>query len=218
MPSLLFLKIKNIFNYGLICCSLLFSTTVFAHPHSWVDTNTYIHSNDTHITSLYMTWAFDAETSSYMLQGEDMSLGEKEKTLQRLAEGVVNNMYNEHYFTYFYLLDTPVRYKKARYPQLIQEQDKLILSFEIPLSEPIKFANNTFKLFIYDSTYYVDMSWLNDSEIKLSQPLNEHCTGRVIAPDVSQELRDFTLTLAEDVAPNNELGEHFSQQFKLTCQ
>ena len=218
MSILFFSKIKNIFKYGLIFYTLFFSTTVFAHPHSWVDTNTYIHSNDTHITSLYMTWTFDAETSLYMLQGEDMSAGKKTKTLQRLAEGVVNNMYNEHYFTYFYLLDTPVRYKMARYPQLTQIQDKLILSFEVPLSEPIKFANNTFKLFIYDSTYYVDMSWLNDSEIKLSQALNERCTGKVIAPDVSQGLRDFTLTLAEDVTPNNELGEHFSQQFKLTCK
>ena len=41
--------------------TLLFPLTLSAHPHAWVDTNTYIESDDTHITALHMTWTFDAE-------------------------------------------------------------------------------------------------------------------------------------------------------------
>ena len=40
------------------------------------------------------------KTSTYMLQGEDVSPEKKDATLHKLAQGVVGNMYNEHYFTY----------------------------------------------------------------------------------------------------------------------
>ena len=96
MLILLLSFIQKSFKKQLFISLLFFSSIVFAHPHSWVETNTYINSNDTQITSLYMTWTFDQETSEYMLQGEDISPQHIERTLQRLAEGVVNNMYNEH--------------------------------------------------------------------------------------------------------------------------
>ncbi|TEW56496.1 DUF1007 family protein [Psychromonas sp. RZ22] len=197
---------------------LLLPVMVSAHPHSWVDTNTYIDSDDTHITSLHMTWTFDVDTSHYMLQGEDISPENIKKTLQALADSVTNNMYNEHYFTYLYDASQPVRYKAARYPQLIQDKDKLVLSFEIPLSKPIAFKGKELQLYIYDSTYYVDMSWINPEDVQLSENLNKHCTGKIVEPNVTDAQRAYTLTLAEDIASNNELGRFFSQQYKLHCK
>ena len=217
MLAYLFSLTRILFKKSLLICCLFVPIFASAHPHSWVDTNTYINSNDTHITSLYMTWTFDQETSEYMLQGEDTSTEHIEKTLQRLAEGVVNNMYNEHYFTYFYANESPVRFKAARYPQLIRKQDKLILSFEIPLSKPVVFSQNNFKLFIYDPTYYVDMSWLNEQEMQVSEQIEKRCKGNILAAGASQGERDYALALAADVAPDDGLGERFSQQYELLC-
>lgn len=193
-------------------------SSLSAHPHAWVETNTYIDSNQTHITSLHMTWTFDVETSNYMLQGEDVSAEQINETLQLLADSVVSNMYNEHYFTYLYDDRTPVRYKAARYPQLIQSQGKLVLSFELPLSEPISFKGKNLKLFIYDETYFVDMSWSNKKQIQVSEQIHAQCSGELIQPSVSNELRAYTLSLASDVAPDNTIGQLFSQQFQLHCQ
>lgn len=191
---------------------------ISAHPHAWVETNTYIDSTQTHITSLHMTWTFDTETSNYMLQGEDVSAEHINETLQLLADSVVSNMYNEHYFTYLYDGRTPIRYKAARYPQLIQSQGKLVLSFELPLSEPIPFKGKNLKLFIYDETYFVDMSWSNKKQIQVSEQINTQCSGELIQPSVSDELRAYTLSLASDVAPDNTIGQLFSQRFQLHCQ
>ena len=197
--------------------TLLFPLTLSAHPHAWVDTNTYIDSNETHITALHMTWTFDAETSTYMLQGEDISPEKIDQTLQRLAESVVGNMYNEHYFTYLYDGNEPVRYKEANHPQLIQDGNKLVLSFELPLSNPIAFNNKKFKLYIYDETYFVDMSWLDKSNIQLSEQLTAKCAGKLVAPKASDELRAYTLSLASDLAPDNTIGQLFSQKYQLHC-
>ena len=57
----------HILSTSLIRCWVLKVTFIFifllpipvsAHPHAWVDTNTYIESDDTHITALHMTWTF----------------------------------------------------------------------------------------------------------------------------------------------------------------
>ena len=218
MFNLLLSFIRKVPSKKLFISLLFFTPLVFSHPHSWIDTNTYINSNETQITSLHMTWTFDQETSEYMLQGEDTRPEHIENTLQRLAEGVVNNMYNEHYFTYFYAEDSPIRFKVARYPQLIQKEDKLILSFEIPLSKPIAFAENNFKLFIYDSTYFVDMSWLSEEEVQISEQIVKQCKRKILAAGASQGERDYALALAADVAPDDGLGERFSQQYQLNCK
>jgi ABC-type uncharacterized transport system substrate-binding protein len=203
---------------GSLLFGLLFSGAAFSHPHAWVDTQTYIESNDTHITVLHMTWAFDAETSNYMLQGEDVSPANINETLHALAASVVGNMYNEHYFTYLYDGNTPVRYKEARYAQFVKDKDKLVLTFEIPLSDPIAFKGKNLKLYIYDETYFVDMSWLNKQDVKLSDQLTSQCTGEIIAPKASDEQRAYTLSLASDVAPDNRLGQLFSQKYQLNCK
>ena len=217
----------HILSTSLIRCWVLKVTFIFifllpipvsAHPHAWVDTNTYIESDDTHITALHMTWTFDIETSNYMLQGEDISAEKIDATLQRLAESVVGNMYNEHYFTYLYDENTPIRYKEARHPQLIQDKNKLVLSFELPLSNPIAFKGKALKLYIYDETYFVDMSWLDKSNIQLSDQLTAQCNGELLAPKASDELRAYTLSLASDVAPDNTIGQLFSQKYQLNCQ
>jgi len=202
----------------LFIVALLSPSYLLAHPHAWVDTNTYIESDDTHIKSLHMTWSFDADTSAYMLQGEDISPEHLQATLQKLASGVIGNLYNEHYFTYLYDGNTPVKYKSAIYPQMLIDEDKIVLSFELPLSSPIAFAGKNLRLYIYDQTYFVDMSWLNKSDVQISEQLMSSCKGEIVEPKVSDAQRAYTLALAADVTPDNTLGKYFSQQYKLNCQ
>lgn len=202
----------------IILLALLSPFSLSAHPHAWVYMNTYINSDQSHITSLHMTWAFDAETTLYMLEGEDTTPEHIDKTLQNLATSIVENMYNEHYFTYFYNGNTPVRYKTATDAHFIQDGDLLVLSFEVPLSKAIRFKDNDFKLVIYDQTYYVDMSWTKKADVQISEALQSQCTGEILEPSVPEEQRAYTLSFVSETTPNNELGEMFSQKYQLNCQ
>jgi len=165
-----------------------------------------------------MTWSFDADTSAYMLQGEDISPEHLQVTLQKLADGVIGNLFNEHYFTYLYNGNTPVKYKSAIYPQMLIDKDKIVLSFELPLSSPIAFTGKNLRLYIYDQTYFIDMSWLNKGNVQISEQLMSSCKDEIIEPKVSEAQRAYTLALAADVTPDNTLGRYFSQQYKLNCQ
>ncbi|WP_019615612.1 DUF1007 family protein [Psychromonas ossibalaenae] len=202
----------------LLCLSLFAAASVQAHPHSWVDTKTVIQGSDSHISGFHMSWSFDAMTSMYMLDGEDLSPENRAETLQKLADSVIENMYNEHYFTYFYDDEKPVKYKTAQNAQLKQDKAKLILSFDLPLSKPQPLTADSLRLLIFEPSYYIDMSWKKSADIELSEALTRSCLIDLIAPNPTAEQMSYALSLPDDADPDNELGQLFTQTVKLKCR
>lgn len=88
--------------WGGLMVLVMNTTTVWAHPHSWIDTTTTIEGDGQAITGFHMAWTFDPMTTAYMLDGEDMSTQQRENTLHKVALSVINNMLSSHYFTYFF--------------------------------------------------------------------------------------------------------------------
>ncbi len=52
---------------------LSFAPNLYAHPHSWIEMKTHIEGENGMITGPPMEWSFDAMTSMYMLDGEEVS-------------------------------------------------------------------------------------------------------------------------------------------------
>jgi len=188
-----------------------------AHPHSWVEMKTQIDGTDTDILGFNMQWTFDAMSSAYMIDGYDLSPEYKELSFRVIANSVINNMYNEHYFTYFYHGDDPIRYKKATNVKLTQQKAKVTLSFYLPLSKPQPAIDNNLRLLIFEPSYYVDMSWHSKADISLSTPLENTCTFKLVAPNPTTEQLNYAASLPTDSDPDNALGQLFSQTVTLNC-
>ena len=120
-----------------------------------------------------MVWTFYADNR--MLDGEDMSPESKTETLARVGDSVMKNMMSEHYFTYFYNGQEPIKYKIATDGVLTKERAKATLTFELPLSKPQPITKDL-RLLIFEPSYYVDMSWKAKNDIILSPELNKVCT------------------------------------------
>jgi len=191
--------------------------TVQAHPHSWIDLKTEIEGNQNQITGFKMSWTFDAMTSAYMLDGEDLSPENKAQTMQKVADSVMKNMMGEHYFTYFYDGEIPIKYALARRGVLTQNRSKLTLDFELPLSKPKVLNGNPLKLLIFEPSYYVDMSWQKERDIQLSPDLAKHCSLELIAPNPTTEQMSYAMSLPADADPDNALGQLFTQTVMITC-
>lgn len=203
--------------YFFIIGAILSSLTAQAHPHSWIDLKTEIEGNETQITGFKMSWTFDAMTSAYMLDGEDLSAKNKIKSLQKVADSVMKNMSLEHYFTYFYDDETPIKYSRSNQSVLTQHKAKLTLDFYIPLSKPKNILGRTLKLLIFEPSYYVDMSWVKKSDIQLSTHLSKRCTLQLVDPKPTAEQVTYAMSLATDADPDNALGQLFSQKVMITC-
>jgi len=197
--------------------SFFYAPNVHAHPHSWIDLQTTIEGDETHITGFNMSWTFDAMTSLYMLEGQVISEQNREEILTSITDSLMDNLVLEHYFTYFYDGETPIPYLDSREATLKQHKNQLQLDFHIPLAEPKLITEAPLKLQVYESSYYVDMSWEDKGNIQLSSELAQRCSIQLIKPDPTAQQFSYAMSLPQDAAKDNTLGSIFTQTTILQC-
>ncbi|QXO16520.1 DUF1007 family protein [Vibrio ostreae] len=207
---------KRLLVSGLL--TLLIALPCRAHPHSWIDIKTRILGSDQAITGLKMEWTFDAMTTAYLFDGEDMSPAQQEKTLHKLAASVMTNMLSQHYFTYFYDNQTPIRYQSVDTGQLSTAKGKATLSFSLPLAKPYPLNGHKLTLKIFDPTYYVDMSWKDSHDISFAPRLQDHCQQKLVEPNPTSAQISYAMSLPMDADPDNKLGQLFTQTLELSCK
>jgi len=208
--------LKHAYRYLILLCTLV-CTHLHAHPHSWIDLKTEVVGNETHIQGFKMSWTFDAMTSVYMLDGEDLSPENKTKTFKDMAAYLMKNIDTEHYFTYFYTDDQIIKNGFSDQGVVTQNNLQITLEFYLPLLTPQEMGNNTMKLFVYEAGYYTDMSWENANDIQLSTELSKHCSLTLIQPNPTEEQFVYAASLAADENPNYEQGKVFSQSAEIIC-
>ncbi len=181
---------------------------------------TQIKGDDKQLTGFEMTWTFDAMTTAYLFDGEDMSKGHREATLAKLAQSIIDNMLPSHYFTYFYEPDgvTPIRYQKVTQARLTTAKGKATLEFALPLAKPYAFDGKTLTLKVFDPTYYVDMSWDDRNHLIFDEALKNRCALKLIAPNPTPEQVSYAMSLPADADPDNALGQLFTQAATITCR
>lgn len=203
--------------FYLCALALLFPNISQAHPHSWVDMKTYVQGTTDTITGFKLSWTFDPMTTAYMFDGEDMSPAHKKATMQKVADSVMKNLLNSHYYTYFYDKTTPIKYLVAGKGKLTQNGPKATLTFELPLAHPKKVTKDSIKLHIFEPTYYMDMTWDKSSDITLSPELAKTCTTKLIPANPTPEEVSYAMSLPADADPDNTLGQLFTQTVEFHC-
>lgn len=196
---------------------LSFAPTLQAHPHSWVEMKTHIEGENGMITGLSMEWSFDAMTSMYMLDGEDVSPEKEVETYKNLAASVIENMMYEHYFTYFYDGEEPIKYQVAEHARFERDKAKMVLTFDLPLSKPKPVTRDSLRVLIFDPSYFVDMSWISNGDVTLSPELARQCQLEIVDPNPTPEQMSYAMSLPVDTDPDNTLGQLFTQSVELHC-
>ncbi|WP_329604853.1 DUF1007 family protein [Vibrio nitrifigilis] len=197
--------------------SACLSFQVHAHPHSWVDMTTIIEGDKNGITGFKNIWTFDAMTTAYLFDGEDMSPKHRQTTLDKLANSILHNMLSTHYFTYFYHNKTPIRYLTGKDPILTTAKGKATYRFTLPLTKPYPLTTDPLKFLIFDPTYYVDMSWKGRDNIVLSPELKKYCDFKIIEPHPTPKQVARAAAIPIDADPDDTLGQLFTQSLTLTC-
>lgn len=178
---------------------------------------THIEGEQGMITGLKMEWTFDAMTSAYMLDGKDMSKEQEQQAFSEISASVIENMLSEHYFTYFYDGEKPIRYKVASNDKISRDRAKLVLSFDLPLAKPQPVTADTLRLLIFEPSFYVDMSWASKSDVSLSAALSRQCQLELIEPNPTPEQMTYAMSLPPDADPDNALGQLFTQTVNIHC-
>ncbi|PWC23102.1 DUF1007 domain-containing protein [Brenneria roseae subsp. roseae] len=196
------------------------SLPVFAHPHSFIDMQTTIESQNEQITGLRMQWTMDPITSADLLYDAG-NAAKGSEVWKKLAAEVMANVLGQHYFTDIYRDKQPVKY--ASIPteyHLSRKGNQAVLEFVLPLAHPQPLAGKPLQISTYDPTYFVDMSYQDEKAIKLAPALASRCKTTLVTPKPSEDLQSYALSLDKNDSPGEdmELGKQFAQQVTLQCQ
>ena len=136
--------------------------TVNAHPHVWIDGQlTVLFNSQGQVTALRHAWKFDELFSTYAVQGIT-----REKNgvipaaeLQTLTDQWMQNLADpaSHFFTAVSYGGKAIAMQKPVQAQLNLDTttNQLILSFELPLNEPLSLSKQSLEVDVNDPGYFV---------------------------------------------------------------
>lgn len=198
----------------------LLSFTALAHPHSFIRLNTQVIATDNAFTGLQMRWAMDELTSADLLyDAGDAKPGDA--IWKKLAAEVMANVLGQHYFTELWhdgqkvkFLNRPTAYGLERVGH------QAVLTFTLPLAEPQPLHGQQYRFSTFDPTYYVDMSYEQDSDVTLPAALQKICKLAVLTPQPAEDMLSYAQSLDKEDAPEEDmqLGKQFAQTVTLICQ
>jgi ABC-type uncharacterized transport system substrate-binding protein len=142
-----------------------------AHPHILIEARTELLFNaQGQVVGVSNIWDFDDAFSAYAIQGYD-SKGDGKPTqedLQPFAEINLTSLAEYGYFTRIKIDGVSVSFARPRNYFDVFADEKLTLSFTLPLAKPLDVSGKTLQLEIYDPTYFAAITFAQHEPVKLT--------------------------------------------------
>lgn len=205
--------------WGVLFSLLSLASSVWAHPHSFIDIQTTVEGENDTITGLRMHWTMDPITSADLLYDAGKAKSDSE-TWKKLAAEVMANVLGQHYFTEIYRDNAAIKFQPMPTEYHLSRQGNVaVLEFVLPLAHPQVLKGAPLEISTFDPTYFVDMSYQDKNAVRLAPALAEHCKTVLFTPKPSADLRSYALSLDKADAPDEDLalGKQFAQRITLEC-
>ncbi len=201
-----------------LLCVLLWHNRAWAHPHTWIEFDIRVtFDNQGRITGLHQTWLFDAYYTMFVVEGAEKLTGaDRQEALNALMVENLKNLAEYKYFTHIYSGETPLETKVAESAATKMADDRLEMSFFVPLAEPVEARELAVTYQVYDPTYYVEMLHFKGKDsITLDGAAN--CVAKLIEanPDPSETL--YASSLSQSETGYDGLGKLFAETATVRC-
>jgi ABC-type uncharacterized transport system substrate-binding protein len=141
-----------------------------AHPHILIEARTELLFNaQGQVVGVSNIWDFDDAFSAFAIQGYD-SKGDGKPTkedLQPFAEINLNSLAEYGYFTRLKVDGAGVNFARPKNYFDVFINEKLTLTFTLPLTKPLDVSGRTLQLEVYDPTYFAAITFAQREPVKL---------------------------------------------------
>lgn len=194
-----------------------------AHPHVFVTSRSeLIFGADGRLTGVRHAWTFDDMFSAMAVQGLDTNGDGKysREELAPLAETNVTSLHEYKFFTFGkagerkLVLGQPVDYWAES-----AADGRVTLHFTLPVKEGAAEKGQSFRVEVYDPTYFVAFEFAKEHPAKLaSAPANcGVALERPPAPDTGQQQK-LSEAYFSGLSPGANFGAQFSNTLLVTCK
>ncbi len=199
---------------------MLTSATAQAHPHVWVTLNSeLVFAPDGTVAAVRHAWAFDEMFSSFAIQGLDKNNDGKfsREELKELAEVNVTSLEEFNYFSVAKSGGKDVTFDKPKDYWLEADKDNVLtLHFTLPLKA--KAAKGDFTVDVYDSTFFVDLTFADGAVVKLDgAPAG--CVAEVKRPQPQSTAQsNLSESFFNSLSASSQFGSQFANRISLSCK
>lgn len=199
--------------------ALIFAPAAQAHPHVWITLKSdVVFSADGKVAALRYVWTFDDMYSAFATQGLDKDGDGKfsREELAELAEVNVTSLEEFNYFTVAKNGGDALGFGKPKDYWLEMNKDILTLHFTLPLQSPV--AQKDFTVAIFDSSFFVDLSFPEGAKIELvGAPVG--CAAEAIRPQGAETAASkLSESFFENLSASAQFGSQFASRIVLRCK
>ncbi|WP_301098083.1 DUF1007 family protein [Otariodibacter sp.] len=216
--------------------SFFFMKNADAHPHTFIDIKNKVLVENNMLKGFDMSWRLDEITSSQLIY-ELKNAKDKERAKQDVIGELSFYIMGNQFFSRLYNeKDERIQFDELPLNPTIQIEDsRITYNFELPLLQPVATKGHSFKLFTFEPTYYLSMSYLDHKDISITP--NSQCTVSISESKVDESLRLYASQLDQTAKPDlssinqfkksdsnmpsdieYSLGSRFAQRANIDCQ
>ena len=141
-----------------------------AHPHVFINNKMTVQFDENTLKGIVFHWTFDDMFSNMILTDykSDKSGQFSPEVSKEMKSGSFDNLENYHYFIALTVNGRKVaKVKIEQFSPSVEDKNKLVYTFSVPLNVPIKAVEQTVRLIVYDDTYFVAFDLLHMEDVKL---------------------------------------------------
>lgn len=196
-----------------IALAALYPVPAAAHPHAWIDTSEEIVFDAAgRVTAIRQHWLFDefytAETVKASGHGDNA---------EALVRRLLGNLKEWGYFTRVrqngksLVLAAPTEHSGR------VEGHRLVMTFVVPLAEPVAVAGAPLSYAVYDPSFYIEMLHAETTEQVRLSGAPAGCRVRVIQPQPDPKAVALASSLDRTQSGGDGLGAFFAETVEVTC-
>jgi ABC-type uncharacterized transport system substrate-binding protein len=200
----------------------LYSQTVHAHPHYWIDLKTdMVLDQGGRLVTIKQHWTFDAYFSMITVADVTNEHGKVAVGLKMMADKMVNNLAKYGYFSVLTIdgtevvLPPPTSYQLTENTQLREPVLELEMRFD--LSAPATIENKQVVWSVFDPSYYIAMNHSKVDRLSIKGGKADQCHLNLDIPEPSKELIEYAVNLDRTRKDTDGLGASFAEKIRINC-
>ena len=201
------------------CLLMGSSVTAHAHPHMWIDLRSQIVTQiDSHVTAIHQEWLFDDFFSTALIEEAAYNSDGVDVGITAEIQKIMDNLQAYDYFTLVTVDDQNVRLGEVKSFKAELRENRIWVSFTVPIPDHIDVQAQNFSYAIFDPTYYIEMYHFEDAKVAFSGHAPSGCSTKIIQPNPSNDAIALSRSSSLDDKPDTSIGRLFAETVTVNCQ
>lgn len=196
----------------LVVATILWSGVAAAHPHAWIDVSVEVlFDGDGRVTGLREYWLFDE-----FYTADTVQKGEQRK-MDSLTTRIIQNLKEYGYFTRVHSGSRPIALVTPIERSARMEGHRLLMTFVVPLAEPVTVGEAPLTYAVFDPTYFIEMLHAERKDAVRLVGAPAQCRFRLIAAKPDPKAVAVAAALDRTQSGGGGLGAQFAEKVEIRC-